>query len=132
MIANVSPSCMCYEETHNTLKYASRAKNIRRRVVKNTVAVQAHISQVANAARAMLVVFCSHVAMASRLYRSEVTYVFLPIAVVSHCHLAIAAVQRYHRGAARRDQQPEGAAARGQFTRPAAARDRATPRRFAR
>ncbi|KAJ4456151.1 putative Kinesin-related protein 10 [Paratrimastix pyriformis] len=45
MVANVSPSCVAYEETHNTLKYASRAKNIRRRVVRNTVEVQAHISQ---------------------------------------------------------------------------------------
>jgi len=45
MIANISPSCTAFEETHNTLKYASRAKNIRRKVVANRVSVQAHISQ---------------------------------------------------------------------------------------
>lgn len=29
MIANISPSNACYEDTHNTLKYANRAKNIK-------------------------------------------------------------------------------------------------------
>ena len=29
MIANISPSSQCYEDTHNTLKYANRAKNIK-------------------------------------------------------------------------------------------------------
>ena len=33
MIANVSPSVVCYEETLNTLKYASRAKSIQKKVV---------------------------------------------------------------------------------------------------
>ena len=32
MIANISPSNLCYEETHNTLKYANRAKNIKTNV----------------------------------------------------------------------------------------------------
>ena len=32
MIACVSPSYMCYEESINTLKYASRAKNIKRKI----------------------------------------------------------------------------------------------------
>ena len=45
MIANVSPACMCYEETHNTLKYADRAKNIKRKVVTNRLSVMNHISQ---------------------------------------------------------------------------------------
>lgn len=29
MIANISPSHLSYEDTHNTLKYANRAKNIK-------------------------------------------------------------------------------------------------------
>jgi kinesin family protein 18/19 len=45
MIACVSPSIVCYEETSNTLKYASKAKNIKRKVVKNVKEVQAHISE---------------------------------------------------------------------------------------
>lgn len=45
MIANISPSCLCFEETHNTLKYASRAANIRRKVIANRLNVQAHISE---------------------------------------------------------------------------------------
>ncbi|KAJ3187188.1 kinesin-like protein Klp5 [Gaertneriomyces sp. JEL0708] len=35
MITNVSASSVYYEETHNTLKYANRAKNIRTTVVQN-------------------------------------------------------------------------------------------------
>lgn len=45
MIANISPACICFEETLNTLKYASRAANIRRKIVANRISVQAHISQ---------------------------------------------------------------------------------------
>jgi hypothetical protein len=29
MIANINPSHACFEESHNTLKYANRAKNIK-------------------------------------------------------------------------------------------------------
>lgn len=29
MIANVNPSSHCYEDSHNTIKYANRAKNIK-------------------------------------------------------------------------------------------------------
>ena len=36
MIACISPSFTAYEETVNTLKYASRARNIKRKVTKNT------------------------------------------------------------------------------------------------
>ena len=32
MIANIAPSSMNYEDTHNTLKYANRAKNIKTNV----------------------------------------------------------------------------------------------------
>ena len=34
-----------YEETVNTLKYASRAKNIKRKVTKNVVEIKAHLTQ---------------------------------------------------------------------------------------
>eukprot|EP00826_Nyctotherus_ovalis_P006579 TRINITY_DN11573_c0_g1_i7.p1 TRINITY_DN11573_c0_g1~~TRINITY_DN11573_c0_g1_i7.p1 ORF type:complete len:569 (-),score=157.97 TRINITY_DN11573_c0_g1_i7:203-1909(-) len=47
MIGNVSPANVCYEDTHNTLKYASRAKNIKNNVQKNVVSVQFHVSQYA-------------------------------------------------------------------------------------
>jgi len=39
MIACISPSHLCYEETLNTLKYASRAKAIKRKVRLNTMIV---------------------------------------------------------------------------------------------
>ena len=45
MIACVSPSYLCYEETVNTLKYASRAKNIKRKLHQNVKEVELHVSQ---------------------------------------------------------------------------------------
>ena len=45
MIANISPSRLHYEDTHNTLKYANRAKEIRVKVEQNIMSVQYHISQ---------------------------------------------------------------------------------------
>ncbi|XP_039300662.1 kinesin-like protein KIF18A isoform X1 [Nilaparvata lugens] len=39
MIANVSPSVASYEDTYNTLKYATRAKNIKTKVTKNAMSV---------------------------------------------------------------------------------------------
>jgi len=35
MLACISPSYMCYEETINTLKYASRVRAIKRNIKKN-------------------------------------------------------------------------------------------------
>jgi kinesin family protein 18/19 len=45
MIANVSPAVSTFEDTHNTLKYANRAKNIKTKSVKNVLNVQSHIAQ---------------------------------------------------------------------------------------
>ena len=45
MITNVSPSSATYEETHNTLIYASRAKKIKNRVEKNVLNVSYHIGK---------------------------------------------------------------------------------------
>jgi len=56
MIAAISPSATTYEDTHNTLKYANRAKNIKTKVtlfwclliskvVRNVVNVKYHISK---------------------------------------------------------------------------------------
>ena len=45
MICNVSPTLAHYEETHNTLKYANRAKNIKVSTHKNIVNVKLHISK---------------------------------------------------------------------------------------
>lgn len=45
MIACISPSYAAYEETVNTLKYANRARNIKKKVVQNVKEVQAHISE---------------------------------------------------------------------------------------
>jgi kinesin family member 18/19 len=45
MIANISPSSACFEDTHNTLKYANRAKNIKTTVQRNVHNVEYHISK---------------------------------------------------------------------------------------
>jgi len=45
MIANVSPCHINYEDTHNTLKYANRAKNIKTKAVKNVAMVNYHVSK---------------------------------------------------------------------------------------
>jgi len=45
MIANISPSSACYEDTHNTLKYANRAKNIKTTVQRNVLNVEYHVSK---------------------------------------------------------------------------------------
>ncbi|KAG0639910.1 P-loop containing nucleoside triphosphate hydrolase protein [Tuber brumale] len=45
MIVCVSPSSQHYEETHNTLKYADRAKNIKTKISRNTMNVNRHVSQ---------------------------------------------------------------------------------------
>ncbi|SBS92872.1 kinesin-8, putative [Plasmodium malariae] len=44
MIANISPSHLSYEDTHNTLKYANRAKNIKNVVTSNAIVVKHHLS----------------------------------------------------------------------------------------
>ncbi|XP_075213964.1 kinesin-like protein at 67A isoform X2 [Lycorma delicatula] len=44
MIANVSPSSASYEDTYNTLKYATRAKKIKTKLTKNIMSVDMHIS----------------------------------------------------------------------------------------
>lgn len=45
MIANVSPSSATYEDTHNTLLYANRAKKIKNKVERNVVNVSYHIGK---------------------------------------------------------------------------------------
>ena len=45
MIACVSPFHGAYEDTHNTLTYANRAKNIKTNVQRNVVNVQYHIAK---------------------------------------------------------------------------------------
>ena len=45
MIANVSPALCHYEETHNTLKYAWRAKKIKMNIQKNSIDFQYHVGQ---------------------------------------------------------------------------------------
>ncbi|PWN48676.1 kinesin-domain-containing protein [Violaceomyces palustris] len=45
MIVCVSPSSSHYEETHNALKYANQAKNIRTKVSRNTMNVDRHVAQ---------------------------------------------------------------------------------------
>ena len=45
MIANISPSITCYEDTLSTLKYAQRAKNIKTYNVKNTYSVSNHLAK---------------------------------------------------------------------------------------
>jgi len=45
MIANIAPTSSNYEDTHNTLKYANRAKNIKTNVQRNVLNVEYHVSQ---------------------------------------------------------------------------------------
>lgn len=45
MIACISPSSLCYEDTYNTLKYASRTRNIKTKLVKNVHHVNVHIGK---------------------------------------------------------------------------------------
>ena len=45
MIANVSPSAISFEDTHNTLKYANRAKNIKTNSVRNVLQVTNHVAK---------------------------------------------------------------------------------------
>jgi hypothetical protein len=45
MIVCVSPSSQHYDETHNTLKYADRAKKIKTKVSRNMMNVDRHVSQ---------------------------------------------------------------------------------------
>lgn len=47
MIANVSPSSLSYEDTHNTLKYANRAKEIKSTLKSNVMSLDSHIGQYA-------------------------------------------------------------------------------------
>ncbi|XP_061566307.1 kinesin-like protein KIF18A [Cololabis saira] len=47
MIANVSPSSNSYDDTHNTLKYANRAKEIKSSLKSNVVSLDSHIGQYA-------------------------------------------------------------------------------------
>lgn len=45
MIANISPSSGCYEDTYNTLLYANRAKKIKNKVERNVVNMNYHIGK---------------------------------------------------------------------------------------
>jgi kinesin family protein 18/19 len=45
MIVCVSPSSQHYDETHNTLKYANRAKNIKTKASRNIINVNRHVSE---------------------------------------------------------------------------------------
>lgn len=48
MIANISPASPLFEETHNTLKYANRAKNIKTKITRNVQAVESHVANYQN------------------------------------------------------------------------------------
>jgi kinesin family protein 18/19 len=45
MIACISPNAKTFEDTHNTLKYANRAKNIKTSVQRNVLNVSYHVSK---------------------------------------------------------------------------------------
>ncbi|CAL8243732.1 unnamed protein product [Lota lota] len=47
MIANVSPSSKMYDDTHNTLKYADRAKQIKSSLKSNVLSLNSHVGQYA-------------------------------------------------------------------------------------
>lgn len=45
MIANISSFSRSYDDTHNTLEYANRAKNIKTMINKNIVNVSYHVAK---------------------------------------------------------------------------------------
>ena len=45
MISCISPAFSAFEETVNTLKYASRARNIKKKTVRNIKEVETHVSR---------------------------------------------------------------------------------------
>ncbi|KAM0753247.1 kinesin-domain-containing protein [Meredithblackwellia eburnea MCA 4105] len=45
MIVCVSPSSAHYDETHNTLQYANRAKEIKTKAVRNVISVDRHVAE---------------------------------------------------------------------------------------
>lgn len=45
MIANIAPTHLSYEDTYNTLKYATRANKIQLRMKKNIVNCDTHVTQ---------------------------------------------------------------------------------------
>ncbi|GAA6036650.1 hypothetical protein JCM8097_001272 [Rhodosporidiobolus ruineniae] len=45
MIVCVSPSSTHYDETHNTLQYANRAKEIKTKAIRNVISVDRHVAQ---------------------------------------------------------------------------------------
>ncbi len=45
MIANISPSSATYEDTHNTLLYANRAKRIKNKLERNVLNVNYHVGK---------------------------------------------------------------------------------------
>jgi kinesin family member 18/19 len=45
MIANVGPTSLSYEDTYNTLKYATRANKIQQRMKKNIINCDNHVAQ---------------------------------------------------------------------------------------
>jgi kinesin family protein 18/19 len=47
MVANLSPSSTNYDDTHNTLMYANRAKKIKNKAERNVLNVSYHIGKYA-------------------------------------------------------------------------------------
>jgi kinesin family protein 18/19 len=45
MIVCVSPASVHYDETHNTLQYANRAKEIKTKAIRNVISVDRHVAQ---------------------------------------------------------------------------------------
>ena len=45
MIAAISPAAASFEDTHNTLKYANRAKNIKTNASRNVLEVSNHVAK---------------------------------------------------------------------------------------
>jgi kinesin family protein 18/19 len=45
MISCISPSYLAFEETINTLKYATRARNIKKKTVRNVKEIEMHVSR---------------------------------------------------------------------------------------
>ncbi|KAF8822448.1 kinesin motor domain-containing protein [Cardiosporidium cionae] len=80
MIANISPSHVAYEDTHNTLKYAYRTKSIKSKVVRNVVNINYHIArytQVIEELRAEIMGLKSKLAMAQNEVPQKISCFYL-------------------------------------------------------
>ena len=89
MIAAVSPAWLNSDDTHNTLNYANRAKNIRCDVTRNVVNVDSHISEYAQIVKALKE---ENESLKVKIRRQEVSFPQFRFSYVCGCVCEIASM----------------------------------------